>query len=134
MRGCAANAYWVGWIMSFSEEPSVVIDERPWGRFERYCHNEAVTVKIITVDPGHQLSLQRHESRDELWVALDDGLVVEIDDHTHQAKTGDRFFVRRGQSHRVASPPDRTVRFLEVAFGEFDEADIERLADNYGRA
>jgi mannose-1-phosphate guanylyltransferase/mannose-6-phosphate isomerase len=120
--------------VSLPAEPSVVIDERPWGKFERYCLNEPVTVKIITVEPGHQLSLQRHQHRDELWVALDDDLIVEVDGQTRRAKTGDRFFVRRGQNHRVASPKDRTVRFLEVAFGDFAETDIERLADDYGRA
>ncbi|HEU5156253.1 MAG TPA: phosphomannose isomerase type II C-terminal cupin domain [Streptosporangiaceae bacterium] len=119
--------------MSLPAEPNVIVDERPWGKFERYCLNEPVTVKIITVEPGHQLSLQLHRHRDELWVTLDDGLIVEIDDQTSHAKAGDRFFVRRGQKHRVASPQDRTVRFLEVAFGDFAETDIERLADDYGR-
>jgi mannose-6-phosphate isomerase len=120
--------------VSLPVDRNVVVDERPWGKFERYCLNEPVTVKIITVEPGQQLSLQRHRHRDELWVALDDELIVEIDGQTSRAKTGDRFFVRRGQNHRVASPKDHTVRFLEVAFGDFTETDIERLADDYGRA
>ena len=46
------------------EDVSVV--ERPWGRFEQFTLNEPTTVKTITVEPGHRLSLQRHEHRRRL--------------------------------------------------------------------
>ena len=42
---------------------AVVRDERPWGAFERFTLNEPSTVKIITVNAGQTLSLQRHEHR-----------------------------------------------------------------------
>ncbi|TVR27818.1 MAG: mannose-6-phosphate isomerase [Nitriliruptor sp.] len=111
---------------------NVVVDHRPWGNFRQYTLNEPSTVKIITVVAGESLSLQRHEHRDELWIALDDGLLFEIDGTTTQASTGDEFFVTRGAVHRVAGG-DHGGRFLEVAFGHFDEQDIERLEDRYGR-
>jgi len=112
--------------------PDVVVDDRPWGNFRQYSLNEPSTVKIITVHAGEALSLQRHEHRDELWIVLDDGLLVEIDGTTTQASTGDEFFVPRGAVHRVAGGTTGG-RFLEVAFGRFDEQDIERLEDRYGR-
>lgn len=90
-------------------------------------------MKIITVAPGGVLSLQRHEHRDEVWHVLDDGLRVQIDDQVTDAAVGDEFLIRRGQTHRLSSlgPGGRV---LEVAFGIFDEDDIERLDDDYGRA
>lgn len=114
--------------------PDVVHDDRPWGWFRQYAHNEVCTVKIIKVSAGQSLSLQRHRNRDELWIALDDGVVVTRDDETVVAASGDEFFLPRGTVHRVAAPDDRDVRFMEVAFGEFDEDDIERLEDRYGRS
>ena len=111
----------------------VLHDERPWGSFRRYADNETCTVKVIEVRPGEALSLQRHRHRDELWVALDAGLVVTIDDEVTVAERGQEFFVPRGAVHRVAGAADGPARFLEVAFGEFDEDDIERLDDRYGR-
>ena len=53
-------------------------EDKPWGGYDRYTLNEVSTVKIIRVAPGSRLSLQRHKEREELWVALDEGLEVEI--------------------------------------------------------
>jgi mannose-6-phosphate isomerase len=111
----------------------IVFDERPWGAFRRFTLNEPSTVKLITVAAGEQLSLQRHRDRDELWVMLDDGLVVQIGEDTFDTVAGDEHLVPRGVTHRV-SAPQQGGRFLEVAFGRFDEDDIERLEDRYGRA
>ena len=47
------------------------VAERPWGDFRQFVSNETVTVKIITVTPGHRLSLQKHGHRGELWQILD---------------------------------------------------------------
>lgn len=110
----------------------IVRDERPWGAFERYTLNEPSTVKIITVHPYQQLSLQRHQGRDELWVFLDPGATIEIDGEKTTVASGDRVLVRAGQTHRISAGAD-SVRLLEVAFGHFDEDDIERLEDAYGR-
>jgi mannose-6-phosphate isomerase-like protein (cupin superfamily) len=38
-----------------------------------------------------------------------------------------------GAVHRMANQGDQPGRLLEVAFGEFDEADIVRLEDDYAR-
>lgn len=111
----------------------ILVDERPWGRFRRYSLNEPSTVKIITVEPGQSLSEQRHRRREELWVALDDGIEVQIGDETTRASAGDEFFVTTGETHRLSCVGPEPARVLEVAFGEFDESDIERISDEYGR-
>ena len=110
------------------------VDERPWGRFTQYAMNRTCTVKVIRVEPGEQLSLQRHRNRDELWVALDEGLEFSIGEDVFAAEVGDPHLVPAGMLHRVRGTGEGGARFLEVAFGEFDEDDIERLDDAYGRA
>ncbi|MER6944859.1 phosphomannose isomerase type II C-terminal cupin domain [Nonomuraea sp. NPDC000554] len=112
---------------------AVVRDERPWGNFERFTLNESSTVKIIEVAAGQRLSLQRHEHRDELWVALDPGCVFEVNGERIEPAVGERVLIRAGQTHRLSSSGP-TARILEVAFGHFDEDDIERLEDAYGRS
>ena len=112
--------------------PQYKKEERPWGDFERFTLNEQSTVKIITVKPGQQFSLQQHEHRDEVWrVLLGEGTVT-VGDAAQPAKVGDTFFVARGINHRVKGGPQGIV-FLEIALGEFDENDIKRLEDDYGR-
>ena len=108
-------------------------DDRPWGGFRQFAHNALCTVKILTVADGQVLSLQSHRHRDELWVVLDDGLRIEIDGEEHLASPGDEFVIPRGSRHRLGSA-DGGGRVLEISFGEFDEDDIERYEDVYGRS
>jgi mannose-6-phosphate isomerase len=109
-------------------------EERPWGGFRRYTHNQVSTVKIITVNPGEVLSLQYHHYRDELWVALDPGLSVTLDDRVWEAAPYEEIFVPHGSRHRMAGVGSGPSRWLEISFGEFDENDIVRLEDQYGRS
>ncbi len=108
-------------------------EERPWGSFERLTLNEKTTVKIITVNAGEAFSLQTHERRDEFWRVLTGLGVVRIGDTDSEAKAGDTFFSPRHSEHRVTAGQDGIV-FLEISFGDFDEGDIKRLEDRYGRA
>ncbi len=113
--------------------PDVLTDHRPWGRFEQFTLNEPSTVKLIHVDAGQRLSLQRHRDRDELWVALDPGAVFEVAGRRILPEVGERVLIRAGETHRLGSSGP-AVRIMEIAFGDFDEDDIERLEDSYGRA
>jgi mannose-6-phosphate isomerase len=112
--------------------PSIKVD-KPWGRFEQYTHNLPSTVKIITVAPGGTLSRQYHHHRDELWVVLDPGARVELDEQVLTPPPGEKLYIPRGTVHRLSSEGEEPVRILEISFGEFDEGDIVRLEDVYGR-
>ena len=111
----------------------VFVAERPWGKFQQFLSNEAVTVKIITVNPGHRLSLQTHGHRDEMWQVLDVPIDIQIDDHIWTAQPGERIWAPQGCRHRMANSGTEPGRVLEIAFGDFDESDIERLQDDYAR-
>lgn len=111
----------------------VFVAERPWGKFQQFLSNEAVTVKIITVNPGHRLSLQTHGHRDEMWQVLDVPIDIQIDDHIWTAQPGERIWAPQGCRHRMGNSGTEPGRVLEIAFGDFDESDIERLQDDYAR-
>lgn len=115
-----------------AEKPAVEHIERPWGAFEQYAHNQEVTVSLMTVKPGQRLSLQAHTARAELWIALDDGAEVLIGDETLYPKAGDELWIPANTQHRL-SASERPVRILEVAFGNWQQADIIRFADDYRR-
>ena|SRR5689334_7682372 len=107
--------------------------ERPWGAFQQFVSNEQVTVKIITVQPGHRLSLQKHEHRGEMWQILDVPIDITVDDKQWLAQPGEMVWVPCGATHRMGNSGSEPGRLLEVAFGHFDESDIERLEDDYAR-
>jgi mannose-6-phosphate isomerase len=114
--------------------PPIAKVEKPWGNFEQYTHNLPSTVKIITVSPGGMLSRQYHHKRDELWVILDPGACVELDGEVLYPEVEEKLFIPRETVHRLSSAGESAVRVLEISFGEFDEEDIVRLEDVYGRA
>lgn len=89
-------------------------------------------VKIITVKPGESLSLQYHIKRDEFWLVISGEGSAVIGTETIGLKAGGSCFIERQVKHRAAGGVSGLV-FLELAFGEFDENDIVRIEDKYGR-
>ncbi|MDE2021663.1 MAG: phosphomannose isomerase type II C-terminal cupin domain [Patescibacteria group bacterium] len=108
-------------------------ETRPWGNFERFTLNEKSTVKMVTVNAGEAFSLQTHEHRNEFWYALTGRGMVTVGDKTREANAGDSFFIKAQTPHRVECKDEHFI-FLEIAFGDFDENDITRLEDKYGRS
>ena len=118
------------------DRPQTLHIVKPWGFFDQYTLNELCTVKILTCNPGEKLSLQKHRRRSELWVALDDGVIVELDGKTLRPSKGQEIWLPLGSVHRFTceATASGAVRVLEISLGDFDENDIERLEDSYGRA
>ncbi|MFA6050745.1 MAG: phosphomannose isomerase type II C-terminal cupin domain [Candidatus Paceibacterota bacterium] len=106
---------------------------RPWGNFRQFTKNTPVTVKIISVKPDEILSLQSHTKRSEFWRVISGSGFVEIDGVRKDVKTDDEIEVPLGAKHRMGSG-SIGMQILEIAFGEFDEEDIIRYEDKYGRA
>jgi mannose-6-phosphate isomerase len=106
--------------------------ERPWGEFDQYAFNEAVTVSLMTVKPGQRLSLQAHTGRAERWIVLDDGAEVQIGEEVLYPQAGEELWIPANTKHRLGAS-DRPVRVLEVAHGNWQQADIVRYADDYAR-
>lgn len=111
----------------------IVEDVRPWGKFRRYPHEDAGSIKIITVNPGGVLSLQYHDRRDEFWVVLDPGLEMTVGDRVWTPAAGEEIFIPRKAPHRARNTGTAPARVMEIWIGRSDEADIVRLKDDYGR-
>lgn len=106
--------------------------ERPWGNFRQYTLNQSSTVKTIFIKKGEILSLQYHKNRQEFWRVLAGEPEITIGDSVFQAKTGDEFEIPAETKHRI-NATNQDVEILEIASGNFDENDIIRLEDKYGR-
>ena len=108
-------------------------DERPWGLFERFTLNEPSTVKIITVNAHEAFSLQTHANREEFWHVISGTAKVTLGSETLEVAPGSNIFIHKNTEHRLEAH-DAPCTFLEIAYGEFDEHDITRIEDKYGRA
>jgi len=126
---------------------SVAISKRPWGTIEVLASEETTSVRLLTIEAGRKLSFQRHLCRDELFVALDDNIGLDIcaEDLSRDAnqydeavkslilEKGDYVLIPRGVWHRTKASMDR-VRLLEIGFGLYDQDnDIERRWDDFER-
>jgi mannose-6-phosphate isomerase-like protein (cupin superfamily) len=111
----------------------ILEDIRPWGRFRVYPHENAGSLKIITVNPGASLSLQYHRRRAEFWIALDEGLEITIGERTWRPRRNEEIYIPREAAHRLRCAGPEPARVMEIWLGDSAEDDIVRLADNYGR-
>lgn len=115
------------------DRPKPYQEERPWGTFRQFTHNEPTTVKIITVKRGERNSLQRHKKRDELWIIIEGSMELTLNDEVRVANVGDEFWLPAGTKHRFKGIGEHN-KLVEISFGDFDENDNERFEDDYGRA
>lgn len=107
-------------------------EKRPWGGFREFIKNEKATVKVLFVKKGEIFSLQKHFYRNEFWRILVGNPDVTIGGKTTRAKAGDEFEIPPETEHRIQASSD-DVEILEISRGKFDEADIVRIDDKYGR-
>jgi mannose-6-phosphate isomerase len=112
---------------------AITEDIRPWGKFRSFPHDQAGSVKIITVKPGEALSLQYHMQRSEFWIVLDDGLEVTTGDRVWQPAVNEEIFIPRKTAHRIRCIGQKPARVMEIWIGNSSESDIVRLEDEYGR-
>lgn len=114
--------------------PEPKSDFRPWGQEVWLTRDgvEPAMVKAITVKPGEALSLQYHHNRDEFWYVVSGNGRAEIDGATKELSAGISCFVPRETRHRIYGGTIPLI-FVECAYGTFDESDIVRLDDKYGR-
>lgn len=107
---------------------------RPWGHYENLVEDADHKMKRIVVAPEKRLSLQKHARRAERWVVIRGEGVVTLDGEDIAMKAGDTVFIPKGAAHRMTNPGGEPLVFGEVQLGDyFDEDDIIRLEDDFGR-
>ncbi|HNZ55347.1 MAG TPA: phosphomannose isomerase type II C-terminal cupin domain [Candidatus Paceibacterota bacterium] len=107
-------------------------EERPWGHFRRFTDNVSSTVKIISLKPDAELSLQSHQKRSEFWRVLAGSGFVQVGEGERPLSVGDEVEIPLGAKHQLSAGPDG-LEVLEISLGEFAEEDIVRYKDKYGR-
>jgi len=112
----------------------ILEDHRPWGKFRSFPHENASSIKIITVYPSGSLSLQYHAFRSEFWIVLDEGLEVTVGDKVWKPRENEEIFIQKKSPHRVRNLGSHPARIMEIWVGDSDESDIVRLEDKYGRS
>lgn len=107
--------------------------EKPWGWELIWARTDRYVGKILHIEPGHVLSLQYHERKDETIHVLRGEILFRV-------KVGDELTERRmteGESYHITphtvhqmeaiTPAD----LLEASTPELD--DVVRIQDRYGR-
>ncbi len=90
-------------------------------------------MKILRMNPGQRLSLQRHEHRSEFWKVIEGDGIAYTGTEERAVQLGDEIEIEVGAVHRLTGG-EHGCAVLEIAFGEFDEQDLQRLEDDFGRA
>ena len=108
--------------------------EKPWGHELIWAHTDRYVGKVLVIEAGKRLSLQRHEIKDEsilvhagrlrLYLEDDEGVVRE-----HELAAGEARQIPTGRVHRFEAI--ERCELIEVSTPELD--DVIRLQDDFGR-
>ena len=109
-------------------------ERRPWGTYTVLDEADSHKVKRLVVEPGRRLSYQRHAHRAEHWFVVAGTAVVTLDGSERRLAPGDAVDIAQGAAHRIENVGAEDLVFVEVQHGtSFEEDDIERLDDDFGR-
>jgi len=107
---------------------------KPWGHELIWAHTDQYVGKVLVIEAGKRLSLQRHEIKDESIYVLSGRLRLHLEDdqgvvQIEELGPGDHRRVATGRIHRYEAI--ERVELMEVSTPELD--DVVRLEDDYGR-
>jgi len=113
------------WILQEWKAPKT---ERVWGYYRVLHEVSGCKVKELTVDPGQQLSMQRHSKRNEHWLVTEGECQVHsLGKATVLLGKHDALDIPVGEWHQLLNHTDRPCRIVEIQYGEqCIEQDIER--------
>lgn len=107
---------------------------RPWGYYTCMNGGDGWLTKIISVSPGHKLSLQSHNYRSEHWVVLEGTATVLLEDEVHTLNKRQSIDIPVKAKHSLQNHTQEPLKILEVQKGDYiSEDDIIRYEDMYGR-
>jgi mannose-6-phosphate isomerase len=108
--------------------------DKPWGHELIWAHTDRYVGKILVIERGQRLSLQRHLVKDESILVTDGRLRLTLEDDEgtiviEELGPGDHRRVETGRIHRYEAIERSTL--IEVSTPELD--DVVRLEDDFGR-
>ena len=106
----------------------------PWGFHKLIIDNKAYKLKILSVNPQSQLSLQKHRFREEHWIVVKGQGEVIIDEKKLEISVGDYIHIPISSAHSLKNTSQENMVVVEVQLGDIlEESDIKRISDIYGR-
>jgi len=107
---------------------------KPWGHELIWALTDRYCGKVLVIEAGKRLSLQKHVAKDESIYVLSGRLLLYLEDDAGDVRQvelgpGEARHVPTGRIHRYEAL-ERTELF-EVSTPELD--DVVRLSDDYGR-
>ena len=112
------------WILEDWKAPKTY---RPWGHYRILYDIPGTKVKELVVDPGQQLSMQRHRMRSEYWKVTEGMAQIKNDTGTTTLGVHGSYFVARREWHQLINPFPEPLKMIEIQYGpECTEDDIER--------
>jgi mannose-6-phosphate isomerase len=107
--------------------------DKPWGHELIWAHTEQYVGKVLVIEAGRRLSLQRHLVKDESIYVLSGRLLLTLEDDRGEVRTeelgpGAHRRVRTGRIHRYEAA--ERCEIIEVSTPELD--DVVRLEDDFG--
>lgn len=112
-------------------EKRPMYERRRWGKYQvidtvEYHDGYCALTKRITLDPGRNISYQRHTHRSEVWTIIDGEGEVVLGEERRPVKRGDTIYIDKLQMHALRAITPLT--FIEVQSGSnLVEEDIERF-------
>jgi mannose-6-phosphate isomerase len=108
--------------------------DKPWGHELIWAHTDRYVGKILVIEAGQRLSLQRHLVKDESILVSSGRLRLHLEDDegtvcTEELGPGEHRHVPTGRIHRYEAIDRCTL--IEVSTPELD--DVVRLEDDFGR-
>ena len=108
---------------------------RPWGSYNTIIHEPEHFVRYLTFKPDEELSVSKHQHREEHWVILKGCALIIIDGVKKIMFPGEGVTVYCNQIHQIVNRSyDEELVILETAYGSKTcDSDIIRISDKYGR-
>jgi len=106
---------------------------KPWGSEEILARTDQYVMKKMYIQPGHRMSLQYHEKKEETIFVVEGILVVWNDSNSKPefVNPGGVYHVTPTTIHRFGATDNYGVTLIECSTTELD--DVVRLEDDYSR-
>lgn len=115
------------WILQEWKAPKT---DRSWGYYRVLHEVPGMKVKELTVNPGQELSMQKHFKRNEYWIVSEGRCKVEKDYAVLILHEHETINILSEQWHRLSNPFDEPCRIVEIQYGELCvEEDIIRKVE-----
>jgi mannose-6-phosphate isomerase len=110
------------------QTPKVV--DKPWGREIWYAETGHYAGKVLELNAGHRLSLQKHEIKEETLYLFSGKVKLTYGDQTYTWQPGQAVHIPPDTVHRFEALEDSVL--LEVSTPHL--TDVIRLEDDYERS